>query len=1119
MRISAVVLLIVFQTLTALAGLMPGQDAYLVRREAVMLPSGRMRPASTIKIDRPELGTYVQGMILVKTRSIHGIMRGQGKMAESPLNRELERLNVEQIHSAYDMVQDRSLSSTIGLDRVYRISYREPLDAFDACAKLMDNPDVEYAVPIRIHQLFHTPNDTRYSQQPWLAQMGLEKAWDINKGASTVIIAIIDSGTDWQHEDLTSKIWTNPKEIPSNNKDDDGNGYVDDVRGWDFVGNVSTAEAQSGALKPDNDPRIVSGVTVNDQNGHGTIVGGCSGAATNNAKGVASSGYNCRIIPIKVGSDNPSVRGLLRGYDAIAYAADLGAHVINCSWGGPGIDPGAQDIIDYATGKGSLVVAASGNDGLNNDAYLQSPSSLDGVLSVGSHNSGNRVSNFSNYGTNVTLYAPGENILSTAHGNQYRAASGTSFASPLAAGVAGLVKALHPDWTPEMIYAQLRGTVDQLVGVSAANRPLYWGRINAERALTTNASFTSGTRMPGLMLKSATIGGSATGKITDYNRTTIRITLRNVLADAANVMITPTLLDAQVKQFTTSAISVGNIARNAEGQASLDIQLDQRFPWYAHSVRIALAISSGTYSSYEVVEVPVDLSTSNTFSMIASIPGATWDKIDYTDDGSLYAAGQYLGQRAILRAVGANGGLVSPPFTASALDAVNANQLVIGGQNAGKSSVSRSTNGGGSWSTTDISAYATSVAGIVMFDATSGIVVGNPVSGKFGIGRTTNGGGAWAQATGSPISTTNETIVPGSVTSWGDAIWFGTSTGRVIYSLNKGQTWAQGSLGVSGARIISIAFRDSTNGVLLYRTSSANDAPYRTAYSANGGLNWKAVVVDIDTWGVTPTMVAANPGHHLLICNKGEVFASDNSGQDWTPVLSKPVSGVRAAAANVISRPSVVFAGEEVGLLQYRYAGINGPKLPSFTTTEVAFGNMEPGQNRTRTATVRNSGTSDLTISSFDIVAQGQTPASAFTITTPPKTAVLAGSTITIPLRCTSSDTGAYRAVLRVTSNGTPAMIELPLTANVRIPTSVHEDQLALGSVQVWPNPAVSRITVMVGASSTLRLISLDGRVLFSTQVEPGTATVPLDDVPSGRYQLILMHGLAIRTMPIEITR
>lgn len=1117
LRISSSILALAMSAVTAFAGLLPGQDAYLIRREAAQSASGDIRPASVIRVNRPQLGTYVQGVVLVKTRGAYGMVRNQGSIDGSPLNKDLAALNVSNIKSAVEHVQDQQLSRSIGLDRMYEIRYNEPMDAFDVCAKLMDNPDVEYAVPVRIHQPFYTPNDPRYSQQTWLPQMSVDKAWDINKGASTVIVAIVDSGTDWQHEDLTASIWTNPKEVPSNGKDDDGNGYIDDVRGWDFVGNVTSTEAQSGILKPDNDPRIVSTQTVNDNNGHGTVVAGCTGASSDNSKGIASPGFKCKLIPIKIGSDNAAVRGLLRGYDAIAYAADLGAHIINCSWGGPGIDPGAQDIIDYATGKGSLVIAASGNDGLNNDSYLQSPSSLKGVLSVGACNGGNRVSDFSNYGNNVMVYAPGENILSTYHGNQYRALSGTSFSSPLTSGVAALVKSLHPDWTPDMIRAQLRGTVDMLTGVSTANRPLYWGRVNAERALRVNASLTSGERQPGLMLSSSTIGGSANGTITSYNRTTIRVTLKNVLADAANVMVTPTTVDGQVKLFATNSISFGNIARNAEGSGSFDIQLDHKFPWYSHSIRIGLAITSGTYTNFEVVEVPVDLSTSNSFSMVAVVPGAVWDNIDYTADGTVYASGSYYGQRSMMRVAGANGGLVNIPFTATALDAVNANQVVIGGLNSSKASVSRSTNGGGSWSTTDISAYATSVVGIVMFDASNGIVIGNPVTGKFGIGKTTNGGGAWTQATGSPIANQNETIITGSVCSKGDAIWFGTSSGRVIYSLNKGTSWSQGSLGVTGAKIVSIAFRDSTNGVILYRASAANDAPYLTAYSVNGGLNWKSVAGDLSAWGITPVKVAANPGHHLLIASKGEVYASDNNGTDWTPVLSKPCAGVRAVAASVVSRPTVVFAGDEVGLLQYRFAGANGPKLPVFTVTEVSFGDLEPGNSRNRTATVRNNGTSDLTVSAFDIVPLGKTPASAFTITATPKNTVLAGSTITVPLRCTASDTGAYSAHLKVTSNGTPSVIELSLVANVKMATSVHEDQLEMGLVSVWPNPATTRLQVSVGAPSQAMIVSLTGIVLRTENLSVGTSTIDVSGLPIGSYQLILMHGLAVKSTTFEI--
>ena len=171
MRITAILLALFAHVLPAAAGLLPGQDAYLVQRQALSLPNGRLRQATTIRIERPEIGTYVQGMILVKTKVSRGVMKRQSVLGESPLNRDLAALNVREVNSAFETVMDGNVAAQIGLDRIYRISYSEPLDAFDACAKLMDNPDVEYAVPVRIHQLFHTPNDTRYAQQPWLRQI------------------------------------------------------------------------------------------------------------------------------------------------------------------------------------------------------------------------------------------------------------------------------------------------------------------------------------------------------------------------------------------------------------------------------------------------------------------------------------------------------------------------------------------------------------------------------------------------------------------------------------------------------------------------------------------------------------------------------------------------------------------------------------------------------------------------------------------------------------------------------------------------------------------------------------------------------------------------------------
>lgn len=1109
----ALVSLVLFFS-SAVAGLLPGQDAYLIRQEAHTLPNGSFRQAKAIKMERPQVGTYLPGVVLVKTRQSRGIVRNQTTIEASPLSKDLMSLQVSNVSSAFPSVQDWNVARIVGMDRIYRIQYSEPQDPFDVCARLMDNPDVEYAVPVRIHQPFLIPNDTRYSSQSWMQQMNLPAAWDVSKGAPTVLIAIIDSGTDWSHEDLAGNIWTNTKETPNNGRDDDNNGFIDDVRGWDFVGNISLNEAQAGTVKPDNDPKV-SG-SVNDQNGHGTVVAGCAGAVTNNSRGVASTGFNCRIIPIKVGSDNSAVRGLLRGYEAITYAADLGAQIINCSWGGAGIDPGAQDVIDYATSKGSLVIAASGNDGLNNDSYLQSPASLDGVLSVGSCNGADRASGFTNYGMNVDVYAPGENILSTYQPNQYRGLSGTSFSSPLVSGIAGLIKAARPTWTPEMIAAQLRGTVDMMQGVTADNRRLYWGRVNALRAVTTNASFTSGDRTPGLMLSGVSIDGQAGGRITNYDKTSVKFTLKNVLSDASNVQVTVTVLDGMVKLHTGASVSLGTIARNGQATGTIDLELEDTWPWYNSNVRVSLSISSGSYVNHEVLFIPVDLPTQNSFTMLYQSGSAAWNLVDIADDGTVYATGTVFGQRGMLRASGASGGFLQIPFTPSIVRAMSSTSVYLGGNNAGRATVSRSANGGQSWSSIDVSTFVSSVAGLHIFDSQTGVVVGNPVSGKLGLARSTNGGNSWAAIAGTPPALTGETIPAGAIAAHGDAMWLATSAGRVFFSLNKGQSWSQGSTGLGNVSVISLAFRDSTNGLMLYRTSASG--PFRIATTLNGGLNWKAGTVDINTaMKITPVRLLANPGHHLLACSNGELYASDNNGTDWQTVLSRPVAGVLSAAANVVGRPVVIFSGEEVGIIQYRYAGPNGSKLPAFTANEVNFGMVDMGQSRSRTATLRNNGASDLSVNKVEIVPEGATPALAFIITTLPKTTVPASGTITYPLRFVAPDTGTFRAKLRVTTDGTPSVVEMQLLATVQVPTSVSEDVAAMGSIRVWPNPTTSSLSVYVEAPSQATLVNAAGNAVRSWTTDTGTTSIDVSGLAKGAYRLVLTHGLGVRSIGVIV--
>ena len=272
-------------------------------------------------------------------------------------------------------------------------------------------------------------------------QVNVDKAWkyleDNGKdagGDSSVIVAVIDTGVDYNHIDLKQNIWINKGEIPGNGIDDDDNGYVDDVYGWNFVGN-------------NNDPM--------DDNGHGTHVAGIIGAA-NNDIGVTGVAYNCKVMPIKAGNSS----GYFNNSDiasAITYAYMNGADVINMSFGGTSVTMAVQEALEKAYTR-SFLVAAAGNDGAQNEYYYpdipvetEYPASfsfVDGVMSVGGSNYASGFTNFDSIAEDKIEYecfAPGEYISSTFPGNRYASLSGTSMATPVVSGIAALLRSAVPD--------------------------------------------------------------------------------------------------------------------------------------------------------------------------------------------------------------------------------------------------------------------------------------------------------------------------------------------------------------------------------------------------------------------------------------------------------------------------------------------------------------------------------------------------------------------------------------------------------------------------------------------------------------------------------------------------
>lgn len=338
--------------------------------------------------------------------------------------------------------------------------------------------NVEYVEPnYRLYAIAAPPvfpNDPDFSQLYGMNQsndndIDAPEAWELTTGNANIIVGVIDTGIDYDHEDLKANIWLNPGESgggkENNNIDDDGNGYKDDYRGWNFI-------------YKSNDPY--------DDNDHGTHCSGTVGAVGNNGKGVVGVNWNVKLMALKfLGSDGSG--GTAEAAEAIIYGVDNGAKVLSNSWGGGGESQVLKDAIQYAQDRGVLFIAAAGNDSKNTDTSPNYPSNYEvpNVVSVAANDNGDNVSSFSNYGRRtVDLSAPGSNIYSTRPLSRYQRLSGTSMATPHVAGAAALVMSRFPSATSEQVIVRLLGGVDrksQFIGKMVSG-----GRLNVRNAMSTN---------------------------------------------------------------------------------------------------------------------------------------------------------------------------------------------------------------------------------------------------------------------------------------------------------------------------------------------------------------------------------------------------------------------------------------------------------------------------------------------------------------------------------------------------------------------------------------------------------------------------------------------------------
>ncbi|MBM4093274.1 MAG: choice-of-anchor D domain-containing protein, partial [Planctomycetes bacterium] len=287
------------------------------------------------------------------------------------------------------------------------------------------------------------------------------EAWSVYTGDSTVVVAVIDSGVDYNHPDLAGNIWVNPGEIPGDGIDNDGNGFIDDVQGWDFYNN-------------DNNPM--------DDHSHGTHIAGTIAAIGNNGVGVAGVAWNAKIMPLKIlGSDNKGT--VWDAVKALNYAVANGAHVSNNSYADMS-HSSFRDAIAAAGEAGHIFVAAAGNNGRNIDTDPIYPASynLPNMIVVAGTTNTDGLASWSNYGVNsVHLGAPGVNIYSTMPAGSYGNKSGTSMATPHVVGTVALLRGLRPDWTVSQLKDAILSTADPVAAL--AGKTVSGGRLNAAAAV------------------------------------------------------------------------------------------------------------------------------------------------------------------------------------------------------------------------------------------------------------------------------------------------------------------------------------------------------------------------------------------------------------------------------------------------------------------------------------------------------------------------------------------------------------------------------------------------------------------------------------------------------------
>ena len=494
-----------------------------------------------------------------------------GKTGLSVFDRAAEMLGVRDIRPAFPFIEiaaaKRALPPSANeLRRVYTVRFDEALDPMRVAAALQKDPGVvysepQYSVPVPAVRQgdmapdagpVETPNDPFVDRMPYLDRLRLPEAWNVAKGEDgDVVIAIVDAQVDWRHPDLAANIWTNPGEVPDNGVDDDGNGFVDDVRGWSFW---------------NDSPNPGSNV---EEGSHGTFMASVAGAVTDNRVGMAGSSWNAAIMPVNASCDATSQR-VCFGLNGMAYATLSGADVINASFGSLTATQTARMIWDLVADLDVLIVAAAGNFGTNNDWIPFFPAGHRRTLSVGGTRTGSDEI-LANYGRSVNVFAPGQDILGILNRDLLALLEGTSASTALVSGIAALVRTRFPQYTADQVREQVRITAQSVDAANDASLAglLGRGRVDAYLALTETAS-------PAVRLVSEEVVSRM--PTSEGLEATVELTFTNYLA-AADGLELSLVSDSPWITITQGTESVGSLGTGESHTARFTLVQSEDTPY------------------------------------------------------------------------------------------------------------------------------------------------------------------------------------------------------------------------------------------------------------------------------------------------------------------------------------------------------------------------------------------------------------------------------------------------------------------------------------------------------------------------------------------------------------